>query len=492
MLRRDMENNEYKKCSKCKIEYEANNLYFCNAKHTKDMLDTQCKKCRNNWEEWQFPKESQKGYKICSVCNDELPIDSIHFNKNGHTQDGYDSRCKVCKSTLAFRNKIRNQENKLIPTDIKTAICNKCNIEKPLNTQYFAFRNDSNKFRLTCKECVNKRGQTYRNNNIFTFIDIEFIKYDENRVCNICHKELKLNQDNFYRDITNPKGLSYKCKECADNLRNSIIEGYKEKHKIQQSNYDIKQVCCVCHKEYPLNTKNFYEDITRKSGFSNQCKQCTSKHRAKYHQINFDKIQIRRDKYFKENRDRILEAGRIRNIAPIKYNSILFQSLVPYVESYRKNPDNEELGQVNCKLCNNWFTPTNGEVSRRLDGINNGTGGSNLYCSDSCKNSCSIYGQKTKPKTFNRINREIPGWLKEEVKIIHEYYCLNCNNIFDSNMLDVHHINPYVLSPQLLNDKDNMIPLCKSCHKEIHQKDKCKLHQLRCPNGKIDFSSIDN
>lgn len=23
-------------------------------------------------------------------------------------------------------------------------------------------------------------------------------------------------------------------------------------------------------------------------------------------------------------------------------------------------------------------------------------------------------------------------------------------------------------------------------------KDKCKLHQLRCPNGKIDFNSIDN
>jgi len=46
--------------------------------------------------------------------------------------------------------------------------------------------------------------------------------------------------------------------------------------------------------------------------------------------------------------------------------------------------------------------------------------------------------------------------------------------------LHCHHIDPVSQNPIESADIDNCITLCKECHKEVHKKDDCKYHELRC------------
>lgn len=58
--------------------------------------------------------------------------------------------------------------------------------------------------------------------------------------------------------------------------------------------------------------------------------------------------------------------------------------------------------------------------------------------------------------------------LKRRIKIRDEYTCQCCFSIFDeeSGELDVHHID----SNRKHNTEDNLVSVCKSCHKAIHGK----------------------
>lgn len=387
-------------------------------------------------------------YKTCSICKKELPITSEYFNKNKNVKDGFENRCKKCKKEEAKQKTLLNKTKEIIFDSNATQICKKCGIEKPLTKEYYTFRNDSQKFRTECNDCKKGYNKQYREQNVFKYVDKEYIGYDTTKVCYNCKQEFPFNQDYFYRDISNTSGLSHECKQCANNRRDKRVEEYKKIHTENFfDNLDETQLCCICHKEYKLNTNNFYKDITRRTGFSNQCKSCTTKHRSNFY------------------------------ITPAKYISKPFKELQKYIE-HRRNPNNAELGQVKCIYCNNWFTPTNGQVYDRLDAINNKTGGQNLYCSDNCKNLCPIYRQEKYPKDLKPIRQEVPLWLKDAVKEMHDYHCYRCGQKFDERDLVTHHLEPYVVMPQLAMDINNIVPLCVECHKQAHQKDGCRLGQL--------------
>ena len=44
----------------------------------------------------------------------------------------------------------------------ETKICNKCNVEKEVNKDNFQFRNDTNTYRNTCRECMNINRRKYK------------------------------------------------------------------------------------------------------------------------------------------------------------------------------------------------------------------------------------------------------------------------------------------------------------------------------------------
>ena len=58
--------------------------------------------------------------------------------------------------------------------------------------------------------------------------------------------------------------------------------------------------------------------------------------------------------------------------------------------------------------------------------------------------------------------------IKQQVKQRDGYVCKICKKVCGPADCDVHHLIPQHIAPQLKFDKENMIVLCKSCHKRIH------------------------
>jgi 5-methylcytosine-specific restriction endonuclease McrA len=148
------------------------------------------------------------------------------------------------------------------------------------------------------------------------------------------------------------------------------------------------------------------------------------------------------------------------------------------VNDVRRDPQNIEILQVKCKYCEEWFTPSATNVENRIKAINGrATGEHNLYCSQVCKTSCSIFQQKkypkdNKPYTTRKDQKELRKYVLER----DEYKCQICGN---NNNLICHHIKPVSLEPIESADLDNCITLCKECEQKVHKLPGCNFHELR-------------
>ena len=100
--------------------------------------------------------------KICNKCGQEKPLSDFQFRKD---IGAYRHACKEClnkqKRELYDKNheEIRLKkrlEKMIVPT---TIICNKCHIEKDVSM--FEFRNDTKKYRNTCKDCMKQGYKDY-------------------------------------------------------------------------------------------------------------------------------------------------------------------------------------------------------------------------------------------------------------------------------------------------------------------------------------------
>jgi hypothetical protein len=88
-------------------------------------------------------------YKICKLCNEELPI--VNYWKHPNTKDGYFNKCKIC--ALKVVDKTVTSKQKLLEKNIW--ICPGCNQELDLNSQNFHVSSSSiSGYRNKCKCCV--------------------------------------------------------------------------------------------------------------------------------------------------------------------------------------------------------------------------------------------------------------------------------------------------------------------------------------------------
>lgn len=63
-----------------------------------------------------------------------------------------------------------------------------------------------------------------------------------------------------------------------------------------------------------------------------------------------------------------------------------------WCEPTRRSPNNEKILEVKCVKCSKWFIPTRSQVSNRIQSINGNYNHENkFYCSEACKNNCTIY-----------------------------------------------------------------------------------------------------
>lgn len=154
-----LENNQKKKCNKCKCEKNLNDFYFRN--DTKKYISI-CIECeittRNEYKICNIKKGDyiQKlpfEMKICTKCHCEKNISEFRFRID--LQKHYSS-CKQCEKLYITNkrnlNKIKGEykgDNNIFK------LCKICNKEKNINEFYFSIKDQVHECR--CKEC-----ETYR------------------------------------------------------------------------------------------------------------------------------------------------------------------------------------------------------------------------------------------------------------------------------------------------------------------------------------------
>uniref|UniRef100_A0A6M3XQ86 Putative HNH endonuclease n=1 Tax=viral metagenome TaxID=1070528 RepID=A0A6M3XQ86_9ZZZZ len=161
-----------------------------------------------------------------------------------------------------------------------------------------------------------------------------------------------------------------------------------------------------------------------------------------------------------------------------------YASQLDFCEEVRRDSENTDYLQVKCteSNCEKWFRPTRVQVVSRICSLNKLVDGENrFYCSDKCKNSCSIFGQHMYPKGFintDNIRYDQTEWASM-VKERDNFECQRCGN---KKKLVAHHIEGLNENPLMSADIDIGITLCKKCHKKAHKEIGCRFVDMRKEN----------
>ena len=136
--------------------------------------------------------------------------------------------------------------------------------------------------------------------------------------------------------------------------------------------------------------------------------------------------------------------------------------------------------QVRCKLnsCRKWFTPTYNQLYYRIFSLEHpsGTDGGYLYCSDECKQICSLYNLRSDP--FKDLSK---AYTNEEYQTFRKFVLERDNNkcqFCGERATDVHHERPQKLEPFFSLDPDYAWACCEKCHYKYGHKDECSTGKL--------------
>ena len=301
--------------------------------------------------------------------------------------------------------------------------------------------------------------------------------------CGKC-KEVK-DVKEFHKDKYTKTGYKSTCRKCEkDRVNKKIIKSIKYR---SQKNYKqiTEKKCNTCGKVRDIkyfNTRTVNED-----GFETKCKICIDK----YNKKNFEHISLRHKKYNKKNKEQISlqqmdykeknkKQIRIYNVkrknSNAKYETYAEKLTVD--ESPRLHKDGKSI-EVLCRYCGKYFIPTNHTIDHRVSALNgHAPGDCYLYCSDECKDNCPTYGRIKYPKGFKKgTSREVSTYLRQLCFERDNWECQKCGT---TENLHCHHINGYTQNKILVNDIENVITLCKSCHKEVHSEVGCRYVDLKC------------
>ena len=241
---------------------------------------------------------------------------------------------------------------------------------------------------------------------------------------------------------------------------------------------DGEKQCGKCKIYKPLDC--FGKHKRSWDGLQGQCKECNKENSKKWNEKNPEK----RKEYSKKWREKNLEKSKEYSKKYYKKyykKPALFETYEHKLvidDKPKKAPDGIHL-LVACKTCHNHFEPTNQQVMHRIKCINgNSSGESNFYCSDTCKNTCSIFGKQShRTGENNNLDRE----MQPELRIL----CLErdnhtCQKCHSTENLHCHHIEGILQNPIESADVDNTITLCRDCHLFIHGLPGCSYHDMQC------------
>lgn len=291
---------------------------------------------------------------------------------------------------------------------------------------------------------------------------------------------------------------------CCSHLCSSMYKANPNQQNLWLDEFGrfIKKRCNMCTLVKGID--NYYPKKC-KLGIMEVCKDCSRQKASKFREENEEYIKETKKKYYLENREYIKEKSKDwkrNNQEKRKETNKRYYSSYAKFDSYfynlssfeeiRKSYDEEDLLEVKCVYCKNWFKPTNLEVQHRLSDK------SGFYCSEACKKSCFIYGRKSSTIEFllsknpaivnlresfrDRHSREVQSELRKMCLERDNWTCQRCGKHKDelNISLHCHHIEGILYNPLESTDLDLVITVCEKCHKEIHSQSGCKTSDMRC------------
>ena len=163
---------------------------------------------------------------------------------------------------------------------MKTKVCSKCRIEKPLS----AFGKDNNRkdgHNVYCKECRSQKSKKT--------LERELLFENGKKKCSKCGKIKKL-QD-FRKNKKTKNGLSNQCKDCDREYR------IKNKERIKQYKIDNKEEFQKYQKEY---MKKYQEENREK----------LLKYKKDYYEENKEELNKKRREYYSEHQEELKKKGQ--------------------------------------------------------------------------------------------------------------------------------------------------------------------------------------
>ena len=271
------------------------------------------------------------------------------------------------------------------------------------------------------------------------------------------------------------------------------------------------KVCVKCGTYKPLD-EYFNNSNCKKDGKETRCKSCRKielrayrvnnpeqerSRSKKYRESNAEKIRAYQNQWLKENPEKAKEKQRktvaknhdkIKARAKSKRKSYaLFATWAKHL-SFADDVRENDAGflEVRCTYCGMWTIPTHLEAQNRAGALNGWgqRGECKIYCSANCKKACPSYRQvlKYKGQKEKGSSREISPDLRIMALERDKYTCQDCGATNECAQLHVHHIKAAIEEPMESADLDNVVTLCKKCHRNVHMKTGCKYSQLRCEN----------
>jgi len=347
------------------------------------------------------------------------------------------------------------------------------------------------------EDCKNPNGWIQSRDNFYN----KNTKDGKDVLCSFCY-----NFDRNFKKANKTKQkhmLEFQKIKNAKERDEFLVNLYKNKFKIKYlisvslrdfddllnllKKYDIKRCANPLCKNPIQSRVNFSKNSITPDGLQDRCQVCRKEDYLK----NKDYICEQHKMHRKNNSEVLKKRQKKYNYSFGKYDT--YASQIDFIDKVRRDPKNNELIQVQCKLCKEWFNPTNSQLKMRVNAINGdrisiGTE-NHLYCSEECKGLCPLYktrvselitqqrlkNNKLIENDFERMQFELRKYF---LKIKNPDRCELCGEELDQKDLILHHIVPVTINNMFEADIDNLIFICQKCHNLSHQKDGCTIKQL--------------
>jgi hypothetical protein len=277
-------------------------------------------------------------------------------------------------------------------------------------------------------------------------------------------------------------GYDSGCLECMrivdKNRYANDPEKYRNKVKIYISNNytKVKKRQKLYSKEYYKKNKELITERTAeyKKQYYIKNKEKLNNKKKCYRAIDSVKkaTKLYNSRYREENKEILAFKNSLRTNSYVAYSS--------YVDKLTilEDPWCGIVGEllVRCATCREYFAPLRYNVQHRINSLNGKEAGENrLYCSDNCRDRCSVYKINYKSLlNLDTQNKRLPFYEVRDLAF-GEYgkNCERCGKFCSGNEVDVHHELSVKEYPEYECDLDNLWVLCKECHKEVHKQKGC-------------------